>query len=67
MPSPRRSLVAACPDCGGILQPVGQPRLTSAEVATDEAGAARMQHLQCLICGYAEDRTVDEAGEVTPA
>ena len=67
MPSPSRSLIVACPDCGGILQPVGQPRLTSVEVATAEAGASRTQHLQCLICGYAEDRVVDEAGEAAPA
>jgi hypothetical protein len=62
-----RSLLVACPDCGGIMQPVGQPRLTSAEVATAEADAPRTQHLQCLICGYAEDRAVEEAGEASPA
>jgi len=62
-----RSLLVACPDCGGILQPVGQPRLTSAEVATAEAGAAPTQHLQCLLCGYEEDRAVEDAGEVSPA
>lgn len=49
------------------MQPVGQPRLTSAEVATAEADAPRTQHLQCLICGYAEDRAVEEAGEASPA
>lgn len=68
MTSSTRSLVASCPDCGGILQPIGQPRLTSAEVATSEAGAEQVQHVQCLICGYAEDRVVaDEAGEVATA
>lgn len=64
----RPSLVATCPDCGGILQPVGQPQLTSAEFATADAGAEPTQHLQCLICGYGEDRVIaDEEGEVAPA
>lgn len=66
--SRRSSLVTTCPDCGGILQPVGQPQLTSAEFATSDAGAERTQHLQCLICGYGEDRVIaDEEGEVAPA
>ena len=30
------SLVATCPDCGGILQPVALERLTSSEVALGE-------------------------------
>lgn len=68
MPTPSRSLVAACPDCGGILQPVGHPQLTSHEVATAEGGRAPVHRLQCLICGYGEDRAVvDEEGEVAPA
>ena len=66
--SARPSLVATCPDCGGILQPVGQPQLTSAEFATADAASARTQHVQCLICGYGEDRIIaDEEGEVAPA
>jgi hypothetical protein len=68
MTKPSTSLVVTCPDCGGILQPVGQERLTSVDVATADAGAERFQHLQCLICGYGEDRLVtDEAGEAAPA
>ena len=50
------SLVATCPDCGGILQPVALERLTSSEVASDEATLAPTLHLQCLLCGYEEDR-----------
>jgi hypothetical protein len=57
------SLVATCPDCGGILQPVALERLTSAEVALGDATPTL--HLQCLLCGYEEDRADDEA--VLPA
>jgi hypothetical protein len=65
--SARLSLVATCPDCGGLLQPVGQPQLTSAEFAA-EAAFERTQHVQCLICGYGEDRVIaDEEDEVAPA
>jgi ribosomal protein S27E len=64
----RPSLVVTCPDCGGILQPVGRPQLTSAEVATADEAGERLQHVQCLICGYGEDRVVsDEEDEVAPA
>jgi hypothetical protein len=59
------SLVATCPDCGGILQPVALERLTSSEVALGDATQALTLHLQCLLCGYEEDRTDDEA--VLPA
>lgn len=59
-PSPR---VATCPDCGGILQPVKPERLTSVEVASGEARRERTLHLQCLLCGYEEDRAADEADE----
>jgi len=55
------SLVATCPDCGGILQPVALERLTSSEVALGEATQTLTLHLQCLLCGYEEDRTDDEA------
>jgi hypothetical protein len=66
--SARPSLVATCPDCGGILQPVGQLQLTSAEVAGADTAGPRTEHLQCLICGYGEDRVVaDEHDEVTRA
>jgi hypothetical protein len=66
--SARPSLVATCPDCGGILQPVGQPQLTSAEFAAADAGAERTQRVQCLICGYSEDCVIaDEEDEVTRA
>jgi len=57
------SLVTTCPDCGGILQPVALERLTSAEVASGETTLTL--HLQCLLCGYEEDRADDEA--VLPA
>jgi Zn ribbon nucleic-acid-binding protein len=57
------SLVATCPDCGGILQPVALERLTSSEVASGTATS--VLHLQCLLCGYEEDREDDEA--VLPA
>ena len=57
------SLVATCPDCGGIMHPVALERLTSAEVALDDTAATL--HLQCLLCGYEEDRADDEA--VMPA
>jgi hypothetical protein len=57
------SLVATCPDCGGILQPVALERLTSAEVALGDP--APTLHLQCLLCGYEEDRADDET--VLPA
>lgn len=59
------SLVTTCPDCGGILQPVALERLTSAEVALGDATASVTLHLQCLLCGYEEDRADDEA--VLPA
>jgi hypothetical protein len=55
------SLVATCPDCGGILQPVALERLTSSEVASGEAALTSTLHLQCLLCGYEEDRADDEA------
>ena len=60
MNKPTSSLVATCPDCGGILQPVKLERLTSAEVASGDAHATATLHLQCLLCGYEEDRD-DEA------
>lgn len=63
MHKPVPSLVATCPDCGGILQPVRPERLTSLEVATSEAQPEHTVHLQCLLCGYAEDRVVDESDE----
>lgn len=59
------SLVATCPDCGGILHTVALERLTSAEVAMGEAARTPTLHLQCLLCGYEEDRSDDEA--VLPA
>lgn len=59
------SLVATCPDCGGILQPVALERLTSSEVALSDAALMPTLHLQCLLCGYEEDRADDEA--VLPA
>jgi hypothetical protein len=55
------SLVATCPDCGGILQPVALERLTSSEVALGEAALTPGLHLQCLLCGYEEHRADDEA------
>jgi hypothetical protein len=55
------SLVATCPDCGGILQPVALERLTSSEVALGEAALTPGLHLQCLLCGYEEYRADDEA------
>jgi hypothetical protein len=64
--SARPSLVATCPDCGGILQPVAQPQLTSAEFAAADAADERTEHLQCLICGYGEDRVIAD-DEVAPA
>ena len=57
------SLVATCPDCGGILQPVALERLTSSEVALGDS--APTLHLQCLLCGYEEDRADGEG--VLPA
>jgi hypothetical protein len=54
------SLVATCPDCGGILQPVALERLTSSEVASGEAALTPTLHLQCLLCGYEEGRADDE-------
>jgi hypothetical protein len=57
------SQVATCPDCGGILQPVGPERLTSVEVASAEARRELTLHLQCLLCGYEEDRAADETDE----
>lgn len=65
MTKPTSSLVATCPDCGGILQPVTLERLTSLEVASGEARLAHTLHLQCLLCGYEEYRADDEA--VLPA
>lgn len=59
------SLVATCPDCGGILQPVALERLTSSEVALGDPALTSMRHLQCLLCGYEENRADDEA--VLPA
>ena len=60
----RLGRVAHCPDCGGILQPVALERLTSLEVAASEAadGAGHVR-VQCLLCGYEEDRHVDLSGE----
>ena len=66
MSKPAVSRVAHCPDCGGILQPVGLERLTSLEVAASDApdGGGRV-HVQCLLCGYEEDRYLDLSGEAT--
>lgn len=61
MTKPTSSMVATCPDCGGILQPVALERLTSAEVASGDGRDATLLHLQCLLCGYEEDRQDDEA------
>ena len=55
------SLVATCPDCGGILQPIALERLTSSEVASGDARLEPTLHLQCLLCGYEEDRAADQA------
>ena len=57
------ALVATCPDCGGILQPVALEQLTSSEVSLGEAALAPTLHLQCLLCGYEEDRAADEAAQ----
>ncbi len=64
MSKPAVSRVAHCPDCGGILQPVALERLTSLEVAASETpdGGSRV-HVQCLLCGYEEDRYLDLSGE----
>ena len=64
MPKPALSRVAHCPDCGGILQPVALENLTSLEVASSETpeGGGRV-HVQCLLCGYEEDRQLDLSGE----
>ncbi len=64
MTKPAASRVAHCPDCGCILQPVALERLTSLEVAASEAadGAGHVR-VQCLLCGYEEDRHVDLSGE----
>ena len=56
------SLVATCPDCGGILQPVRLERLTSVEVAAGDAGE-RSVLCQCLLCGYQETRPLDIVDE----
>lgn len=61
MTKPTSSLVATCPDCGGILQPIQLERLTSAEVASGEVADTPTLHLQCLLCGYEEERADDEA------
>jgi hypothetical protein len=64
MTKPAASRVAHCPDCGGILQPVALERLTSLEVAASEAAdGAGYVRVQCLLCGYEEDRHVDLSGE----
>ena len=62
MTYPTRSLVATCPDCGGILQPVRLERLTSTEVAAADA-ADHSNLWQCLLCGYQEIRPLDRADE----
>jgi hypothetical protein len=62
MAQPASSLVAICPDCGGILQPVALEQLTSLEVASSEAPAA-WRRVQCLLCGYETDQRVEAAGE----
>lgn len=57
------SLVATCPDCGGILQPVRPERLTSVEVASADEHIEPILHLQCLLCGFEETRHVEPLGE----
>jgi hypothetical protein len=62
------ALVATCPDCGGILQPVRVERLTSVEVASGDDRREHELRLQCLLCGYAETRAYEPADEpVLPA
>jgi hypothetical protein len=64
MPKPAVSRVAHCPDCGGILQPVALERLTSLEVASsDHPEGGGLVRVQCLLCGYEEDRHLDLSGE----
>ena len=68
MPRSSSSLVATCPDCGGILQPVRMERLTSVEVASADDRSDVELHLQCLLCGYAEARAYEPADQpVRPA
>jgi RNase P subunit RPR2 len=62
MTHPTPSLVATCPDCGGILQPIRLERLTSTEVAAEDAGEHTVL-CQCLLCGYQERRPLDVADE----
>lgn len=63
MTKPTGSLVATCPDCGGIMHPVALERLTSVEVALHDTAATPQR--QCLLCGYEDDPADDEA--VLPA
>jgi hypothetical protein len=68
MPRSSSSLVATCPDCGGILHPVRMEQLTSVEVASADDRHDAELHLQCLLCGYAEARACEHADEpVLPA
>lgn len=67
MTKPAASLVAACPDCGGILHTIRAERLTSAEVASADPRAESVHGLQCLLCGYEEERQVEPAEQTAPA
>ncbi len=62
MTQPASSLVAICPDCGGILQPVALEQLTSLEVASSEAPTP-WRRVQCLLCGYEMDQRAEGAGD----
>ena len=57
------SLVATCPDCGGILQPVALERLTSSEVASAE----RRRRCTCSACSAATKKTALDDEAVLPA
>jgi hypothetical protein len=54
--------VRRCPDCGGILQSLEPEPLTSAEVASGDAGS-RTAAAQCLICGYQDGARAAAAHE----
>ncbi len=62
-PTPR---LPTCPDCGGILHPMRDERLTSVEVAgADDEGAVLVS--QCLLCGYKEARPLEQPTKERPA
>ena len=67
MNRPTSAIVARCPDCGGILEPVRPAWLNTIDVAAARVARDEGQQVwRCMLCGYQmREAGADAAGHAS--